>query len=122
VRGGGEVSASEREQLLRAMYEAFNARQIDRLLTSMSPDVDWPNAWEGGRELGHQAVRDYWTRQWSALHPTVRPLTFTARPDGRTAVEVAQEVRDLDGALLSELRVVHVYEFQDGLVSRMDVE
>jgi hypothetical protein len=26
----------------------------------MHPEVDWPNAWEGGRVVGHAAVRDYW--------------------------------------------------------------
>jgi hypothetical protein len=31
-------------------------------------------------------------------------------------------VRALDGSLLSEGRVIHVYELRDGLVVRMDVE
>jgi hypothetical protein len=31
-------------------------------------------------------------------------------------------VRSLDGAVLSDGRVVHVYAFRDGLVERMDVE
>jgi ketosteroid isomerase-like protein len=37
----------EREDLLRATYEAFNARDIDAVLRHMTADVDWPNAWEG---------------------------------------------------------------------------
>jgi hypothetical protein len=49
------------------MYEAFNARDIDAVLLQMTEDVDWPNAWEGGRVHGHDGVRDYWIRQWSAL-------------------------------------------------------
>ena len=43
-------------------------------------------------------------------------------PDGRVAVEVAQVVRALDGALLREATVRHVYTFRDGLVARMDVD
>jgi len=27
-----------------------------------SDDVDWPNAWEGGRLHGKDAVRDYWRK------------------------------------------------------------
>jgi hypothetical protein len=37
-------------------------------------------------------------------------------------VEVDQVVRGSDGAVLAEVRVVHVYAFRDGLIARMDVE
>ncbi len=50
------------EPLLRSTYLAFNARDIDAALELMHPEVDWPNAWEGGRVVGHAAVRDYWSR------------------------------------------------------------
>ena len=104
------------------MYEAFNTRDIDDVLLQMIEDVDWPNAWEGGRVHGHDGVRDYWIRQWSAIDPTVRPVGFTQRPDGTTAVEVDQMARGLDGTLLGEGRVLHVYTFRNGLIARMDVE
>jgi hypothetical protein len=29
---------------LRALYRAFNAREIDTVLEQMTGDVDWPNA------------------------------------------------------------------------------
>jgi len=41
------------------IYRAFNAREIDWLLAQMAEDVDWPNAWEGGRAVGRAAVREY---------------------------------------------------------------
>jgi ketosteroid isomerase-like protein len=75
------------------MYAAFNARDIDVLLEQMTPDVDWPNAWEGGRVHGHEEVRDYRTRQWSAIEATVEPVAVNVRPDGRVAVAVDQVVR-----------------------------
>jgi hypothetical protein len=112
----------EREQRLRAMYAAFNARDTDAAVRQMTTDVEWPNAWEGGRVDGHEGVRDYWTRQWATIDPRVEPMAFTTRPDGSVAVEVHQVARDLDGALLDERRVVHVYVFRDDLVARMDVE
>jgi hypothetical protein len=115
-------AALEHEKLLRATYEAFNARDVNAVLRHLTADVDWPNAWEGGRVHGHDGVRDYWTRQWSAVDPTVKPVAFTTRPDGSIAVEVDQAARSLDGALLGEGRVLHVYIFRDDLVARMDVE
>lgn len=87
----------------------------------MHPDVDWPNGMEGGRELGHAAVRDYWTRQFRLIDSRVEPVGFTPREDGTVVVDVHQVVRDLDGHLLSDGHVQHVYTLRDGLVSRMDI-
>jgi hypothetical protein len=107
---------------LRELYAAFNVRDIDAAVARMAPDVDWPNAWEGGRLTGRDAVRDYWSRQWAAIDPVVEPLDIVERPDGSVAVDVAQVVRSLDGSLLARERVRHVYVLQHGLISRMDVE
>jgi hypothetical protein len=107
---------------LRALYGAFNARNVEAVLREMNSDVDWPNAWEGGRVHGHDGVRDYWIRQWAAIDATVEPVAFTTRPDGSIAVEVHQVVRSVDGTLGSEGRVLHVYVFRDDLVARMDIE
>jgi hypothetical protein len=110
------------EQHLRTIYAAFNARDIDTVLAALAEDVDWPNAWEGGRVHGRAAVRDYWTRQWAEIDGHVEPVGFASRPGGLVAVDVDQTVRSLDGELLGEGRVIHVYELRDGLVVRMDVE
>ena len=108
------------EELLRRAYSAFNARDIDRALAVMHPDVDWPNGMEGGREVGHDAVRAYWTRQFGLIDSHVEPESF-AEVDGKIAVQVHQVVRDLDGALLSDQQVEHVYTLRDGLIARMDI-
>jgi ketosteroid isomerase-like protein len=110
------------EELLRDMYAGFNARDIDAVLSVMSEDVDWPNVWEGGRLRGHEEVRDYWTRQWAAIDPRVEPVEIEEHADGRAHVRVHQTVRDLEGGLLSDGVVMHVYDLRDGLVARMDVQ
>jgi ketosteroid isomerase-like protein len=107
--------------LLEHAYAAFNARDIEGALALMHPDVDWPNGMEGGREQGHDAVRAYWTRQFGMIDSHVEPVGFTEAEDGRIAVDVHQTVRDLDGQLLSDGRVTHVYTVRDGLVARMDI-
>jgi hypothetical protein len=112
----------ERLDMLRSTYAAFNARDIDAVLARLTDDVDWPNAWEGGRVVGHAAVRDYWTRQWAEIDPTVEPIELTERPDGNVAVRVHAVVRSREGELLDDRHVVHVYAFRDDLIARMDVE
>jgi ketosteroid isomerase-like protein len=112
----------EHDRQLRKLYAAFNARDIDAVLDAMTDDVDWPNAWEGGRLRGKAAVRDYWTRQWDQIDPRVEPAAIEPLADGRVAVHVDQTVRDRAGALLGSGRVRHVYTLADGLVARMEVE
>jgi|1185.fasta_scaffold774259_1 hypothetical protein len=88
----------------------------------MDAAVDWPNAWEGGRVVGHAAVRDYWSRQFAAISSTVEPELFTEEPDGAVTVDVHQVVHDArTGELLSDARVRHRYRFAGDLVTRMDV-
>jgi hypothetical protein len=113
---------SEEKRLLRRAYAAFNARDLDAALALMHPEVDWPNGMEGGRELGHAAVREYWTKQFGMIDSHVEPVGFERDEDGRIAVDVHQVVRDLAGDVVSDGRVRHVYTFEDGLVVRMDIE
>lgn len=110
------------EQRLRELYDAFNSRDIDTALAAMIDDVDWPNAWEGGRVHGREGVRSYWTRQWTKLDSWVEPVTVSTRSDGRVAVDVRQGVRTQAGEIVGESRVLHIYELRDGLVARMNVE
>jgi ketosteroid isomerase-like protein len=109
------------EDLFIKTYAAFNARDIEAVLAVMHADVDWPNGWEGGRVLGHDQVRKYWTRQWKMIDPTVNPERFVMEEDGRIAVHVHQVVRDLGGNVISEGMVEHVYLIEHGLIKSMEI-
>jgi len=112
----------EAELVLRSAYQAFNARDVEAAVALMHPDVDWPNAWEGGRVLGRAAVRDYWNRQFAAISSKVEPEGFTEETDGSITVEVRQVVHHArTGDLISDSHVRHRYRLVDGLVVRMDV-
>jgi ketosteroid isomerase-like protein len=113
----------DREETLRQTYRAFNDRDIEAVLRLMHPEVDWPNAWEGGRVVGRDAVRDYWTRQFAEISSNVEPESFMEEPDGAITVDVHQIVHDANsGNLLTDSRVRHRYWFDDaGLVTRMEV-
>jgi ketosteroid isomerase-like protein len=112
---------SQEVELLRRVYAAFNRRKIELVLKEMQPDVDWPNGWEGGRVVGTAAVRDYWTRQFQALNPRVEPTGFAAEPDGRIAVTVHQVVHDLEGKLVADGIIQHVYDIRDGRIRSMEI-
>ena len=108
--------------LLRAVYAAFNARDIDTALSMMTLDVDWPRAFKGGFVHGLDAVRAYWTEQWNEIDPHVEPVAFHTATLGQVLVDVHQVVRGLDGALLADEIVQHRFTIADGLIRKMDVE
>ena len=111
----------EYQEILTKAYKAFNARDIDTVLTYMHPDVDWANGMEGGRVHGHEGVREYWTRQWGLIDPHVEPTAFRMEEDGKITVDVHQVVRDLAGTILADTMVQHVYQVREGLITRMDI-
>jgi hypothetical protein len=108
-------------ELLRAAYTAFNARDIDAALALMTPGVAWPRAFKGGFVRGSEAVRAYWTAQWSEINPHVEPLAFYPEDVGQVLVEVHQVVRDLAGAVLADERVGHRFTIKHGLIQAMEV-
>ena len=107
---------------VRVLYAAFNQRDIPAAVALMDQEVDWANGQDGGHVHGREAVRAYWTKQWAAIQPKVDPLEITPRDAGVTAVEVHQVIHDLDGKLLLDERVRHVFRIRDGLVVGFDIE
>ena len=117
-----EEEMLKNQLLIKKAYAAFNARDIDAVLQVMHPQVKWPKAWEGGYAHGHDEVRAYWERQWQEIDPKVTPVGFRKREDGTVEVEVDQLVKDLEGKILFDGKVKHVYVINDGLLQQMDID
>jgi hypothetical protein len=108
------------EHLLRQAYEAFNAKDVEALLAVMADDVDWPNMLEGTRLVGHDAVREYWLGQFRTTDPRLE-ITRVDEEGDAMVLSVHQSICDLEGTVLREADVEHVYTFRQGKVARMDV-
>ena len=85
-------------------------------------------AMDGGHVHGRDAVRAYWTRQWTMVRPQVEPVRFTETTDGSIVVDVRQTVRDLEGRPLEgqshglqDKTIEHVFLFRNAKVARFDV-
>ncbi|GAA3760458.1 nuclear transport factor 2 family protein [Terriglobus aquaticus] len=113
------MQEQEIERTMRAVYAAFNQRDIDGCLQYMTGDVHWPKASEGGTVVGKEEIRAYWTRQWSEFDPYVEPIEILMAADGKVRVRVHQVVRSLSGDLLFDGEVLHVYAMREGCISAM---
>ena len=84
----------------------------------MTRDMSRPKASEGGKVVGKEEIRAYWTRQWGEFDPYVEPLAMTEEDGGKTRVRVHQLVKSLQGDVLSDSEVLHVFTVNNGLIVR----
>jgi hypothetical protein len=114
------VTFADKVRLLSDLHGAFNRREIDRVLSALSPTVRWPNVLEKTELRGHAAVRAYWLKQFETIEPRVEPVEFEER-HGEVSVRVRQVVTVKATGQVTETSVTHTYAFDDGLVTSMVV-
>ncbi len=112
---------SDTKTVIEQAYSAFNRRDIDGALALMTEDVSWPKASEGGSVVGKEEIRAYWTRQWGEFDPHVEPLEITESGNGKVRVRVHQLVKSLQGDVLSDSEVLHVFTVNSGFISAMNL-
>jgi hypothetical protein len=110
---------ADEKSVIELAYSAFNKRDIDGALALMTEDVSWPKASEGGRVVGKEEIRAYWTRQWADFDPRVDPLAIACGDEGKVRVKVHQRVKSLQGEVLWDGEVLHVFTMHGGLIAAM---
>jgi len=108
------------QNFLQNLYDGFNKRDIETVISTMADDVKWANAMEGGFVYGRDAVREYWRRQFALINPQLE-IVRAETGDNRAVVTVHQIVKDLDGNLLADKTVEHIFTLEDGLIKIFEV-
>jgi glutamate synthase domain-containing protein 3 len=112
---------SSNQQFLQDLYDAFNKREIETIISLMRPDVKWANGLEGGFVYGRDAVREYWTNQFKGIQVELETLKFEADENNRNFVTVHQIIKDLQGNLLADTTVEQIFTIEDGLISLYEI-
>lgn len=105
---------------LQNLYEAFNKRDIENVLSTMADDVKWANGWEGGFVYGRDNVREYWRRQFEVIKPQLEILEIEIDGD-KSVIKLRQIVRDLEDNLLDDKTVEHIFTFENGLIKTFEI-
>jgi ketosteroid isomerase-like protein len=114
------VAAAERHDI-QNLYDGFNRRDVNAVLDRLAEDVRWANGMEGGHVEGRDAVREYWARQFETIQSQVKPEEISRADDGRVVVSVHQVVRDMNGELIADQQVTHLFTFHQGQITRFDI-
>ncbi len=103
--------------LFHELYKNFNNRQIDLVISQMTPDVKWANGMDGGYVYGHEAVREYWIRQFKIVNSQVTPIKIDVENDS-VKIKVHQVVHDLEGNLIADDLLYHHFYLTGGKISK----
>ena len=112
---------SSNQQFLQSLYEAFNKREIETIISVMHPDVKWANGFEGGFVYGRDAVREYWTNQLKAIQPELEMLKFETDENNRNIVTIHEIIKDLQGNVLADMTVHQIFTIKNGLISLYEI-
>ncbi len=106
---------------LQNLYDAFNRREIETVLSMMKENVKWANGMEGGFVHGRENVREYWRKQFETINPQLEPLKFDTDEKGRHIVTVHQVARDLDGDVILDKTVEQIFTIEDNLIKTFEI-
>ena len=109
------------EEFLRKLYDAFNRREIETVLSMIAEDVKWANGMEGGFIYGRDNVREYWRRQFEVFSPQLEILKIETNQNERTVVIVHQIVKDLEGNIVAERTVEQIFTFDRELIKTFEI-
>jgi len=109
------------KEFLQNLYDAFNKREIETIISLMRSDVKWANGLEGGFIYGRDAVRQYWTSQFKDIQPELETLKFETDENNRNVVTVHQIIKDLQGNVLADSTVHQIFTIENGLISLYEI-
>lgn len=108
------------ENFFHELYQNFDDRRIDSVISKMTEDVKWANGMDGGFVYGHEGVREYWTRQFTMISSNVTPLKISEE-NGVVTIKVHQVVHDLEDKLLADEIVLHYFHFRNNKIAEFDI-
>lgn len=109
------------QQFLQNLYDAFNKREIETIISAMRLDVKWANGLEGGFLYGRDRVREYWINQFKDIQPQLETLKFETDENNRNVVTVHQIIKDLQGNVLADATIHQIFTIEDGLISLYEI-
>jgi ketosteroid isomerase-like protein len=119
MRGGALIVKSESVQTIEALYEGFRLRDMGRIFSLLSPDVEIVQSdslpW-GGSYRGHEGAREFFGKLGAHLNSTLTIERFIDAGGHVAAVGWTEGTVRATGTAY-RVPIVHVWKVKDGVVS-----
>jgi hypothetical protein len=109
-----------RQAMLTRLYEALSRRDIPGALETLHADADLPDQLEGGRIVGHEALRAYWLGAFDLIVSESAVASFQPTSEDEGIVRVHHHVTGVEGGLWTDSETAYRVWFRDGLIARME--
>ncbi len=109
------------ERALRDSYAAFNSGDLELAAGILANDVEWPDQLEGTMLVGRDATIAYWKRLLGLQRHEYEVVHCQPDQHGDLVISLLRKVYALNGQLISNGLIRHVYRFRCGKVVRMQV-
>jgi ketosteroid isomerase-like protein len=108
----------DQQELVRRIFAALSAGDVDSAAATLHPDVKWPDPPEG-TIVGRKAFSDRWRKRLEVVTVQTEPVRF--EPAGNDLlVEVNETVRNRKKPqMIGEYRAARRFSFRDGLIAEM---
>ncbi len=116
-----EIDISNIETVKKA-YQSFNSKNAGAAICLMDENIVWPNTLDGGVVTGKKDLLAYWHRHFNQADYYTEPLCFEYKDDGTIIITVHAVVKTLDGELLKDQMVYHIYKAANGVIQSMTIE
>lgn len=107
---------ADKRALLICLYDAISRQDVDGVLSVMHPDIDWPDTLAGGRVVGLEALRTYWSEQFKIIRPQTAMVEYEEQPDGTVLTKLIYTRYALDGALWDDQLERNLFRFEGDLI------
>jgi len=106
--------------VIQAVYAAWNDGDIDRMLESIDPEIEWRPGTDSPFAGLHKGIDDYerYVRSWASTFEHVEIELGEIRPVGdRLMAEQLQRSRMRGSTVDLEAVVTHVWRVRDGFIA-----
>ncbi len=114
---------AEEEQVIRDAVDAWNERDIERLIALHHEDavyVNPPDAVEPGTRRGHDEIREVARKQWEFLGDASQRVERVHEGDGVIITEHTAVRRISGSGMPIENRLLVRWTIRDGLIERLE--
>lgn len=106
--------------LIEALYDTFNAKDLDGLRQHYHPDVEYVNVPKAIHLKSLDEMSAQWATHAGKVGIALTPLQVFSIPGG-VFCQVREVLTTLEGEVFFDGLVGHAYQFEDDLIRRCDI-